>query len=245
MHSYLLTAALTVAAVVSGAIASIAGFGIGSLLTPVFVLMKSDPKVAVAAVSLPHLAGNVYRFWLLRRHVDRRVLWNFGLTSAAGGLVGALLHSRAGSPVLGYLFATLLTFAGLMGLMGWSQKMEFRGPWAWVAGGLSGVFGGLVGNQGGIRSAGMLGLKVTRESFVATATAIALMVDGARVPVYLAIEGRRMGALWPWILLATAGVVAGTAGGGRLLKQIPEKLFLRLVSGLILALGVWMFFYRY
>src|SRR5437899_12396609 len=57
-----------------------------------------------------------------------------------------------------------------------------------IAGGVSGGFGGLVGNQGGIRSAAMLGLNVPRDAFVATATAIALMVDVARVPVYVFTE---------------------------------------------------------
>jgi hypothetical protein len=30
-----------------------------------------------------------------RRGVDRRVFWSFGLTSAAGGLIGGVAHNRA------------------------------------------------------------------------------------------------------------------------------------------------------
>ena len=67
---------------------------------------------------------------------------------------------------------------------------------AWIAGIVSGAFGGLVGNQGGIRTAAMLGFHIPRESFVATATAIALFVDGARLPVYLATQGREIAAIW-------------------------------------------------
>ena len=54
--------------------------------------------------------------------------------------------------------------------------MRFGGRTAWLAGALSGAFGGLVGNQGGIRSAAMLGLGVQGPAFVATATAIGIAV---------------------------------------------------------------------
>src|SRR5438105_10077495 len=86
-------------AVLAGAIASVSGFGIGSLLTPLLAV-RVGTKLAVAAVSVPHLAATGFRFWLLRKHVDCRLLLGFGLMSAAGGLAGALLHAYADSPAL-------------------------------------------------------------------------------------------------------------------------------------------------
>src|ERR1700687_339952 len=169
-------------AILSGALAAVAGFGIGSILTPLLAL-ETGTKIAVAAVSIPHFVATGLRFWLVRRHVDRRVLWSFGLTSAAGGLLGALLFTRFHNRALTFLLAALLVFAGIMGLLGLAQRLRFKGFAAWVAGALSGVFGGLVGNQGGIRSAAMLGLQVPRDAFIATSTAIGLMVDVARMPV--------------------------------------------------------------
>jgi uncharacterized protein len=85
------TILLFIVAVISGAIASLAGFGIGSLLTPTLAF-KIEISVAVAGVSIAHLIGTAIRFSLLRRFINRRVFISFGLTSAAGGLVGALLH---------------------------------------------------------------------------------------------------------------------------------------------------------
>jgi uncharacterized membrane protein YfcA len=83
-----------IVSVIAGGIAAVTGFGIGSLLTPVLAL-QVDTRLAVAAVSVPHVIGTAVRFWLLAGGVDRRVFWNFGLTSAAGGLTGALLHGWA------------------------------------------------------------------------------------------------------------------------------------------------------
>jgi uncharacterized protein len=230
--------ALVVLAVVAGAIASVAGFGIGSILTPLLG-WRLGTKLAVAAVSIPHLAGTALRFWRLRGHIDRRVLFSFGLASAGGGLGGALLHAYANSPALAVVLGVLLVFAGLLGLTGLAERLRFRGVWAWVAGAASGAFGGLVGNQGGIRSAALLGLGLPKESFVATA--IALAVDAVRMPVYFALQWRDLAREWPMIAAATAGVLAGTLAGERVLRRVPESVFRRVVATLILALGIVMF----
>jgi uncharacterized membrane protein YfcA len=229
------------AAAAAGAVASVAGFGIGSILTPLLA-WRLGTKLAVAAVSIPHLAGTAVRFWRLRGHVDRRVLLSFGLASAAGGLLGALLHVYANSPALAVVLGALLVFAGVLGLTGLADRLHVRGPWAWVAGAASGAFGGLVGNQGGIRSAALLGFGLPKEAFVATATAIALIIDAVRLPVYLVTQAGELAAAWPLIGLATAGVIVGTLAGEPVLRRVPEPVFRRMVAALILALGLVMFF---
>lgn len=231
---------IAVASILAGAIASVTGFGIGSILTPLLAI-RAGTKLSVAAVSIPHLMATALRFLRMSEHVDKRVFLSFGITSALAGLLGALLHARFNSTILSYILGTLLVFAGIMGITGLSKRMRFEGPAAWAAGALSGAFGGLVGNQGGIRSAAMLGMRVSKESFVATATAIALIVDGARMPVYAVMQWRQALEIWPMILLAIIGVVIGTLAGERILRQIPEPVFRRLVGVIILTLGIFLF----
>jgi len=235
----MIAALLFVAAMVAGAIASLAGFGIGSVLTPLLALSVGT-KEAVIAVSIPHLVATALRFWSLRGSFNREVLKNFGIASAAGGLAGALLGSRFSSPVLAYILGGLLVFAGVMGLSGLAQKMRFGRKAAWLGGAASGLLGGLVGNQGGIRSAALLGFNLDPKAFVATATAIALVVDGARMPVYFFTSPETVHRLALWIAVMVAGGIVGTLAGGRVLRRIPELYFRRLVSLLILALGVVM-----
>jgi uncharacterized membrane protein YfcA len=229
------------ASVVAGAIAGVAGFGIGSVLTPIFAL-QTGTKVAVAAVAIPHFVGTLQRFWLLRRHVDRRVLLGFGLASAAGGLAGALLHTWLSSRILTIVFGGLLILAAIAEFTKWMEKVRWGRRVAWFAGALSGAFGGLVGNQGSIRSAAMLGFDVPKESFVATATAIGLFVDGARLPVYLITQWREIVDVWPLLAIAIVGVMIGTVVGARVLKGIPQPVFRRVIAVLLLALGVYMIF---
>jgi uncharacterized membrane protein YfcA len=230
---------LVLSAVAGGAIAGVTGFGIGSLLTPAMA-WQVDARLAVAAVSIPHVIGTAFRFWLLGGHVDRQVLLSFGVMSAAGGLTGALVQAEATTPLLMMIFGVLLLFSAAAELTGFGRRMRFEGPVAYVAGALSGLLGGLVGNQGGIRSAALLGVDLPKHAFVATATAVGLMVDGARVPVYVWYMGDAIGSLGAWVALATAGVVAGTVLGHRVLARIPERTFRRTVAVILALLGAAM-----
>src|SRR6267378_3737737 len=130
--------AVGAAAIVAGAIASVAGFGIGSILTPLLAA-RVGAKLAVAAVSIPHVVGTAVRFWLLRGHVDRRIFLWFGITSAAGGLAGALLHAYASSRALAIVLGCLLLFVGVSELTGFMRRVHFGRGAAWIAGALSGV----------------------------------------------------------------------------------------------------------
>jgi uncharacterized protein len=230
---------VALAAVFAGMVASVAGFGIGSLLTPVLAASVGT-KIAVALVALPHMGGTALRLWMQRAHIDRRLLLHFGIASAVCGLAGAVLHAVLASILLSRIFGGLLILAGLSSIFGLMQRLHLPLWAAWVAGGLSGVLGGLVGNQGSIRSAALLGFHVSRDAFVATATAVALLVDVGRVPVYLVTQRSSIAQQWVLILVALAGVLIGTMAGSRLLKRIPETVFHRVVGLLILAVGVYM-----
>ena len=228
-------------AVIAGIMAGISGAGIGSVLTPL-LSFQIDIKLAIAAVAIPHLCGSVMRLLLMWRSVDHRLLLNFGILSAAGGLVGAWIHSFLSNYILTLLFAILLILAGLTGVFGLTERLKF-GRWTgWVAGAISGFLGGMVGEQGGFRAAALLGFDVKKDAFIATATAIALMVDVSRTPVYLYTQWDRLGSVWVLITVAAAGVIIGTLFGRQALRWIPEDKFHKVVSGIITALGILMLF---
>jgi uncharacterized membrane protein YfcA len=235
----LFEAAVLLVSALAGALAAVTGFGIGSLLTPLLAL-HVDTRLAVGAVSVPHVVGTSLRFWLLSGAVDRKVFWGFGVTSAAGGLAGALFQGWASNRWLTILFGGLLLFASVGEFTGLVGKMRFKGHVAWIAGALSGLLGGLVGNQGGLRSAALLGFDLSRTSFVATATAVGLVVDGARMPIYLGAQYRGRFMMWLDIAIATVGVVVGTVLGSRVLSRVPDVWFHRVLATVLAGLGVAM-----
>lgn len=239
MENLQLITSASLVAVIAGAIASVTGFGIGSLLTPV-VSLETGTKLAVAIVAIPHFVATTLRCFVLRKDINRKVLLSFGITSALGGLSGALIHNYLQTSTLTFVFALILIFAGLMGLTNWLNLLHLKGWSSFFAGGLSGFLGGVVGNQGGIRSATLFGFTLSPRAFVATATAIGVAVDLARLPVYLVAEYKEITTYWLLTLTLCAAVTIGTLAGTVILKRINEKLFKRIVSAAILALGIFL-----
>ena len=231
---------VALAAAVAGAIAAVSGFGIGSILTP--LLMISFPtSAAVAIAAIPHAVATIVRWWRLRADVDGPTFRQFGVASAVGGLAGAALQPFLGGTALTLLLATLLILAGATELARRRVPIPPTPFWRLAGGTLSGAFGGLVGNQGGIRAAALLGFQLPPRALVATATASALLVDVARVPIYLLASRSTLAATVPLWLAASAGVTVGTFAGVPFLRRIPEPLYRRLIGGLLLLLGLSLF----
>jgi uncharacterized protein len=174
----------------------------------------------------------------LKSKVNRKILVRFGLLSAAGGISGALLHAFFVSNFLQTIFAVMLILAGVLGVLQISKRLRFVKIGAAIAGLVCGFFGGLVSEQGGIRSVALLNFEVEKETFVATATATRLIVDGVRMPVYFLTQSSQVSQYLIILILSSVAVIAGTLIGNLVLKRIPKESFKRIVSLLILILGI-------
>jgi uncharacterized membrane protein YfcA len=231
--------AILFVAVVAGATAAITGFGIGSLLTPLLATRLGVP-LAVAAVAIPHAIATAVRCWRLRRAISWPVLRSFGVLSAAGSLAGALLYTRVGSRLLEIILGLLLIATAVAALSDWMRRLKPRGLVSPSLGFVSGFFGGIAGNQGGLRAAALLTFALPPAAFVATSTAVGLAVDIARMPVYVWRAGPVLSAVMAPITVATIGVLIGTVLGERVLFGLSPDRFRRVVAILIGALGIWL-----
>jgi uncharacterized protein len=214
----------------------VAGFGLGTLLMPVFGLFFPI-EVAIALTGIVHLLNNLFKLTLLGRSAQWPLVWRFGLPSVAGGLLGAwVLTNLTRLPVwhtwywgaracqitpLKVIVAIVMVFFCLMELVPRLQKWRAGGSFPTIGGLLSGFFGGLSGHQGALRSAFLLQTGLDKTAFVATGVVIACMVDLTRIPMYMArmgtLDWREQGSL---LLLATLSAFAGAWMGTRFLKKI-------------------------
>lgn len=231
--------AVASASLLAGAVASLSGFGIGSVLTPALLFLVPMPIAdAVAVLAVPHALATAIRFARLRGDVHGPTFREFGVASAIGGLAGAAMQSRLASPVLTVVLSFLLVLSGATELLRRRVPLPQTTGWRLAGGVLSGLFGGLVGNQGGIRAAALLGFQLRPRQLVATATASALLVDAARVPIYFFTAGPAISNSMHLLLLLSIGVTAGTFIGVPILGRIPEPAYRRLVGALLVALGI-------
>jgi uncharacterized membrane protein YfcA len=233
--------ALFALGVVSGGTAAVIGFGIGSLLTP-FLLTRLEPQLAIGVVAVPHLLATAVRYLQHRTAVDSGVLLRFGVPSAVGGLAGAALQATFTSPLLLAVLGLLLVATGVAnlsrGFAGWQPAPAA----ALVLGLLSGIFGGLAGNQGGLRAAGLTSFDLPPRAFLATGTAVALLIDLARTPVYVARAGAELAAFAAPMGVAAAGCLLGTVLGERLFFGLPRERYRQAIGVALVAVGAFLLF---
>jgi uncharacterized membrane protein YfcA len=88
------------AALIASGLTLFSGFGLGTILTPVFALFFPVPA-AVAMTAVVHLANNLFKIGLVGRAADWRVVLRFGLPAALAAILGAsLLALFAGLPAI-------------------------------------------------------------------------------------------------------------------------------------------------
>jgi len=165
-----------VTAFLAAALTLMTGFGLGTILTPVFLLFY-DVKIAILIVAVVHLLNNLLKFSLFSRHLNIEILKRFGILTITGAFIGAFLQGRMNSDTVKVLLGISLIFLGLKEASGFGEKVRLPKKIDFIGGFLSGLLGGLVGNQGAIRSAYLLNYNIPKETFIATATIIASIVD--------------------------------------------------------------------
>jgi hypothetical protein len=221
--------------------ALLTGFGVGSVLTPTFTLFY-DVKTAVFLVSIVHLANNILKLGLFLRHIEKNILIRFGMVSVLGAIVGSFLQGYAANDWVRVALALFLVVSGASEFIPKSSLVRIPRRLDFLGGFFSGLMGGLIGNQGAIRSAYLLNYNLSKETFIATATSIAILIDLSRIPVYIYQQAEQLrGAAQPLVLI-TGVAFAGTLAGRELLKKISLERFRKFVSAFLIAFGLFLLF---
>ncbi len=230
------------------------GFGLGTLLTPVFILFF-PVDVAIALTAVVHFVNNLFKLVLVGRHADKSVLWRFGLPAVLAALLGAwcLLQISELPPLFDYSLASkqvdvspvkfiigcLLIIFALLEILPAFQKIQFGRNKLILGGLLSGFFGGLSGHQGALRSMFLIKTGLSKEAFIATGVFIAIMVDLTRLSVYsshFATSG--LGTSWPLVVSTSFFAIAGAYTGNKLLRKVTLTFIQRLVGLLLIIIGL-------
>lgn len=149
------------AALVTSGLTLFSGFGLGTILMPVFALFFPLP-LAIAATAVVHFANNLFKFGLMARQADWPVVAKFSVPAAIAAIFGAASltffdqlpvlyqYTFSGSnfevtPVKAIIGSLIVLFA-LLELSPRFQALAFSPRWLPVGGALSGFFGGLSGN---------------------------------------------------------------------------------------------------
>lgn len=242
-----------IAAFLASILTFFTGFGLGTVLLAVFVLIF-PVAAAIAATAVVHLANNIFKVILMGRHARMDILLRFGVAALLAAFAGAYLLNCIDSQqtVLSYellgrnlkttpvriVIGFLMAFFALLDLFGVSEKWVIEPKWMPAGGVLSGFFGGLSGNQGAFRTMFLLKSGLTKEELIGTGAAIGLLVDIGRLTIYWRqVNGPDLPMQFPLLAAATGSAIIGTIIGNRLLKKVSLKKIEIAASVLLLAIA--------
>ncbi len=241
----------------AAALTLFSGFGLGSLLLPVFALFF-PLETAVAATAVVHLANNLFKGALLGRYASPAVVLRFGVPALLAAVGGAtLLEALAGSAPLaawtlgertcvvtpvGVVIGTLVVAFSAFELHPAARSLGFDLRWMPLGGFASGFLGGLSGHQGAMRTAFLLRLDLGKEALLGTGILCAILVDVARLTTYAVWSGGpRLGDVAgraTLVAAASASAFAGSWLARRLLPKVEMSAIHLLVGVLLAALGI-------
>lgn len=91
-----------IAAFLAAGFTLMTGFGLGTILTPVFLLFY-DVKVAILIVAVVHLSNNLLKLSLFKENFNLEILKRFGVLTLVGAFIGAYLQGSINSQKDTYL----------------------------------------------------------------------------------------------------------------------------------------------
>ena len=246
-------------ALFGSALTFFSGFGLGTILVPVFALFFPI-ELAIALTAIVHFLNNLFKLSLIGKNINKKTVLDFGIPSIIGAIVGAYLLTFISkmNPIFEYTFydhtfqvmpvkltiAILLLLFALFEIIPKLSQLEFDTKYLKIGGLLSGFFGGLSGNQGALRTVFLIRANLSKESFIATGVVIACIVDVIRLSVYGEQIFKNTELNYSLIIISTISAFIGAFIGNKLLKKVTIVTIKNVVSvvliifSFLLGLGV-------
>lgn len=230
------------------------GFGLGTILTPVFVIFF-PVDIAIALTGVVHFANNLFKIALVGKSADKTVLLRFGIPAIIAAIAGAwLLIKITALPVLHayelwgrsfeitpvkLIVSVLLIVFSVFEIIPAFKKIQFGKNKLFLGGVLSGFFGGLSGIQGAIRSAFLIKAGLSKEAYIGTGVVIASLVDFTRLSVYASrFAAASLSENLPLLLTAILAAMSGAYLGKRLLKKVTMRNVQILVAIMLICISI-------
>jgi len=232
------------------------GFGLGTILVPVFAIFFPI-ELAIALTAIVHFLNNLFKLVLLGKNANKKIVLNFGVASILASFIGAYLltvivkaeplhvyslgeHTFMVMPVK-IIIAVILIFFALFDIIPKLASLQFNPKYMFLGGLISGFFGGLSGNQGALRSAFLIRANLSKEAFIATGVVIACLVDISRLSIYSGNIFKSEDNFDYWLMLAaTISAFLGAYIGNKIVKKITIKTFQYFVAVALIVFGLFL-----
>jgi len=237
------------------------GFGLGTLLLPVFAIYYPLP-IAIALTASVHLLNNLFKLSLVFKSINWNVALRFGIPSLLAAFAGAYaLRKLSDADVTmasyhiadkefmitwpGFIIGILIILFAMAELSKRLSSLSFPDKYLIPGGLLSGFFGGFSGHQGALRSAFLLRLNLEKPAFIATGVVVACMVDVVRLALYSKFDVLTDTEVnYPLLIVTVLAAWGGAFVGNKIFRKTSLAFFkwfvgtFMITMGLLIAIGI-------
>jgi uncharacterized protein len=248
------TIIISLAAFLVAILTFFSGFGLGTILTPVFMIFF-PVELAIALTGVVHFFNNIFKLFLVGKKADKDVLIRFGIPAVLAAILGSwlLLNITDLQPLFSYelygrtfevypvkfIVSILLIIFATMDLIPYFSKLQFGKDKLPIGGALSGFFGGLSGNQGALRSAFLIKAGLSKEAFIGTAVVVSTLVDFTRLSIYATrFTKAGLSENISLVACATLAAIAGAFIGNKLLKKVTFRFLQVTVAAMLILISI-------
>lgn len=223
--------------VIASFVGTMTGFGTSTIMVPVLLNFYGLPETLLF-VGIIHWCGNIWKLILFRTGFQWKLVLSFGAAGIAATFLGArLVFSISPAVLLRILGVFLICYVVYLFVKG-SFRIKPSLPAGVCGGALSGFLAGIFGIGGAVRGLFLTAFDLPKEVYIATAGAIALVIDSTRLVTYLA-EGARFEhlPLWGLLIFIPASFLAARVAKAAV-NMIPQKHFRKVVAVFLLLMGI-------
>lgn len=223
-------------ALVSEVIGTIGGFGSSLLFVPIASFFY-DFESVLGITALFHVASNLSKIVLFKKGLSKSLLYQIGIPSIIGVLIGASLVEFFNVLFLELVLSVTLIVLSVFLFVFKDKKIKPKPLNAISGGAVSGFIAGLLGTGGAIRGITLAAYNLQVEVFIATSAFIDLGVDVSRSVVYSVNEFVHWHDLYILPFLVLIGII-GSYAGKVILSRISQERFKKIVLILIAGTGI-------
>ncbi len=227
---------LGVGALVASTLAAVTGFGGAAVLLPLLVITVGV-RDAIPVLTVAQLVGNGSRVWFNRRELDLKVVGWFALGGVPMALLGGLLFARAPLTALTRLLGLFLLL-----VVAWRRLRTgspARPPLRSFAliGAVSSFLSALLGSVGPLMAPFFLAYGLVKGGYIATEAMSTVVMHIAKLVAYQGSSVLSVGAIEVGLALGPI-MVLGSWTGKRIVDRLPERVFILLIEGTMLVVGL-------
>lgn len=223
--------------IIASCVGTMTGFGTSTVMVPVLLFFYPVPQTLLF-VGIVHWFGNIWKLILFRKGFEWELILSFGVPGVAATFLGASLVFN----IPGVILSRILGIFLICYVVYLSVKSSFRikpSLFAGACGGaLSGFLAGVFGIGGAVRGLFLTAFDLPKEVYIATAGAIALIIDTTRLTTYFA-NGARLEQLLLWgLLLFIPASFLGAKIAKCIVEKIPQEHFRKVVAVFLFLVGI-------